>query len=92
MQSFTATAIRTYDGRGQFTQIDNIFDENGGHEKDVPAYGTYKVNANCSGTSQIFFPGAPAAVETAFFIVGHGEEVKDAAPFATTASMWRVGR
>lgn len=92
VESFVATAIRTYDGKGQFTQIDNFFGEIAGYQKDVPAYGTYDVNANCSGTSQIFFPGAPVAVDTAFVIVAHGDEVKDAAPGPTTASLWRVGR
>jgi len=92
VEKFVATAIRTYDGRGGFTQIDNFFGEIAGQQKDVPAYGTYEVNANCSGTSQIFFPGAPAAVDTAFVIVAHGDEVKDATFGLTTASLWRVGR
>lgn len=92
VESFVGTAIRTYDGRGHFTQIDSSFGQGTGFQKDVPAYGTYEVNANCSGTSSIFFPGAPAAVETAFVIVAGGDEVKDAAPLVTTASLWRVGR
>ena len=95
-ESFVGTALRTYDGHGQFTQIDNGHGEITGFQKDVPAYGTYEVNANCSGTSTIFFPGAPVPVETAFVIVARGEEVKDAvmapAPTFVTASLWRVGR
>jgi hypothetical protein len=95
-ESFVGTALRTYDGEGQFTQIDNGHGETTGFRQDVPAYGTYEVNANCSGTSLIYFPGAPAPVQTAFVIVAHGDEVKDAvmAPAATlvTASLWRVGR
>jgi hypothetical protein len=91
VESFVATAMRTYDGRGHFTQIDNFFGVVAGYQRDVPAYGTYEVHANCSGTSQIFFPGAPGPVDTAFVIVAHGDEVKDAT-FGTTASLWRVGR
>ena len=81
---------------GQFTQIDNGHGEITGFQQDVPAYGTYEVHANCSGTSLIYFPGAPSPVETAFVIVAHGDEVKDAvmapAPNFVTASLWRVGR
>ena len=95
-EKFVGTAIRTYDGDGQFTQIDNLHGEIRGFQQDVPAYGTYEVHANCSGTSLIYFPGAPAPVETAFVIVAHGDEVKDAvmapAPTFVTASLWRVGR
>jgi hypothetical protein len=95
-ESFVGTALRTYDGHGNFTQIDNTHGERTGFQKDVPAYGTYEVHANCSGTSLIYFPGAPSAVETAFVIVAHGDEVKDAvmapAPTLVTASLWRVGR
>ena len=95
-ESFVGTALRTYDGDGQFTQIDNGHGEITGFRKDVPAYGTYEVHANCSGTSLIYRPGAPSPVETAFVIVAHGDEVKDAvmapAPNLVTASLWRVGR
>ena len=95
-ESFVGTALRTYDGNGQFTQIDNGHGEITGFKQDVPAYGTNEVHANCSGTSLIYFPGAPSPVETAFVIVAHGDEVKDAvmAPASNlvTASLWRVGR
>ncbi len=95
-ESFVGTALRTYDGQGQFTQIDNGHGEITGFRQDVPAHGTYEVAANCSGTSLIYFPGAPSPVETAFVIVAHGDEVKDAvmapAPTLVTASLWRVGR
>jgi len=90
LETFTGTAIRTYDGRGHFTQLDSLFGEVTGFAEDVPAYGTYEVKANCSGTSQIFFPGAPFPADTAFVIVAGGDEVKDAAAFGTTASLWRV--
>ena len=95
-ESFVGTALRTYDGAGQFTQIDNGHGATTGFQQDVPAYGTYEVHADCSGTSLIYFPGAPSPVETAFVIVAHGDEVKDAvmtpAPNLVTASLWRVGR
>ena len=95
-ESFVGTALRSYDGNGQFTQVDNGHGSITGFQQDVPAFGTYDVHANCSGTSLIYFPGAPAPVETAFVVVAHGDEVKDAvmapAPTFVTASLWRVGR
>ena len=96
VESFVGTAVRTYDGHGNFTQVDNGHGQLTGFQKDVPAYGTYDVRADCSGTSMIFFPNAPGPVETAFVIVAGGDEVKDAvmapAPTFVTASLWRVGR
>ena len=95
-ESFVGTALRTYDGDGQFTQIDNQHGGITGFQQDVPAYGTYDVHPNCSGTSLIYFPGAPSPVETAFVIVANGDEVMEAvmapAPNLVTASLWRVGR
>jgi hypothetical protein len=92
MEAFVGTAIRTFDGHGGFTQIDNTQYAIAGFVRNVPAYGTYEVNADCSGTTAIFFPGAPAAVDTAFVIVANGDEGKDAAPNLTTALWWRVAR
>ena len=95
-ESFVGTALRTYDGAGQFTQTDNGHGAITGVQQDMPASGTYEVHANCSGTSLIYFPGAPFPVETAFVIVAHGDEVKDAvmapARNLVTASLSRVGR
>lgn len=93
-ESFVGTALRTYDGHGGFTQIDNTHGQVTGATRNQPATGTYDVNADCSGTSMIFFPGAPFPVETAFVIVGAGEEVKDAVmapqPNLVTAVLRRV--
>jgi hypothetical protein len=94
-ESFIGTAIRTYDGRGSFAQLDNSHGQLTGQTRNAPATGTYDVNADCSGTSMIFFPGAPFPVETAFVIVDGGEEVKDVVmapqPNLVTAVLSRVG-
>ena len=95
-ESFVGTALRTYDGQGGFTQVDNSHGSVTGAQRNVPATGTYAVNPDCSGTSMIFFPGAPFPVETAFVIVDQGEEVKDIVmappPNLVTAVLTRVGR
>jgi hypothetical protein len=95
-EQFVGTALRTYDGNGGFSQVDNSHGQLTGARRDVPATGTYEVNADCTGTSLIFFPGAPFPVETAFVIVDRGEQVKDAvmAPQSNlvTAVLHRTGR
>lgn len=95
-EQFVGTALRTYDGNGGFSQVDNSHGQLTGARRDVPATGTYEVNADCTGTSMIFFPGAPFPVETAFVIVDRGEEVNDAVmapqPNLVTAVLRRVGR
>jgi hypothetical protein len=95
-ESFVGTGLRTYDGQGGFTQVDNSHGQLTGAARDVPATGTYEVNADCSGTSLIVFPGAPVAVETAFVIVDGGAEVNDAVmapqPNLVTAILRRVRR
>ncbi len=95
-EQFVGTALRTYDGNGGFSQVDNSHGQLTGVRRDVPATGTYEVNADCTGTSLIFFPGAPFPVETAFVIVDGGDEVKDAVmappPNLVAAVLRRVGR
>ena len=95
-EQFVGTALRTYDGNGGFTQVDNSHGTLTGARRDVPATGTYEVNADCTGTSMIFIPGAPFPIETAFVIVDRGEEVKDAVmapqPNLVTAVLRRIGR
>jgi hypothetical protein len=75
-ESFIGTAIRTYDGRGNFEQMDNSHGTVTGATINVLTTGTYIVNADCSGTSTLMIPGAPP-IDTAFVIVDQGNEVKD---------------
>jgi hypothetical protein len=75
-ESFIGTAIRTYDGRGNFEQVDNSHGTVSGAMSNVQASGTYTVNADCSGTSTLRIPGAPP-IETAFVVVNQGNEVDD---------------
>ena len=76
-ESFVGTALRRYDGAGRFAQVDNTHGQVRGATRDQPASGRYDIGPNCSGTSTIFFPGAPP-VETAFVVVDNGKEVLDA--------------
>jgi hypothetical protein len=96
LESFVASTLRTYDGDGRFSQVDNVHGGATGASRDQQASGTYDVRADCSGTSVIFFGGAPFPVTTAFVIVDDGQEVQDAVmepkPNVATAIHRRVRR
>jgi hypothetical protein len=90
-----ATALRTYDGHGNFTQVDNEHGQTSGTVVDRPGFGTYEVRADCSGTATLFLTGVPVPAVTSFVIVDRGEEVKEAVmsppPAIVTAVQRRVG-
>jgi hypothetical protein len=90
------TALRTYDGRGNFSQIDNVHGQISGALFDRPGSGTYEVRADCSGTATLFLTGVPFPIVSRFVIVDGGEEVKEAVmsppPAVVTAVQRRVGR
>jgi len=71
-------AIRTYDGRGNFTGIGVLTNgQVSGVSAGRPTSGTYQVNDDCSGTVTINIPGVPAAIKSAFVIVNKGAEIKE---------------
>jgi hypothetical protein len=58
------------------SRVDQAHGQSTGARRDVPGSGTYDVQPDCSGTSTIYFAGAPP-IETAFVVVDNGKEVKD---------------
>jgi len=73
-QDLIGVVIRTYDGMGNFTQIDNVKGSVTGWVPDRPGSGTYQVNPNC--TAVTYFvpgPGAPP-IEERVVIVDAGRE------------------
>ena len=95
-ESFVGTGLRTYDGQGAFTEVSSSHGQISPPNRNTPGTGTYEVNADCTGTSMIFIPGAPFPIETSFVIVDHGDEVKHAVISPqlqiVTAVERRVGR
>lgn len=77
-ESFVGTGLRTYDGHGNFTRIDSAHGQLTGAARDREAFGTYEVNANCTGTAMMIVPGVPFPIETSFVIVDRGREVNEA--------------
>jgi hypothetical protein len=73
-QDLIGVVIRTYDGLGNFTQIDNVKGSVTGWVPDRPGSGTYQVNPDC--TAVTYFvpgPGAPL-IEERVMIVDAGRE------------------
>ncbi len=70
-------ALATYDGRGEFTQIDTVT-INGNVVADFthsPATGTYTVNSDCTGTFTINFTDGRPPVVANFVVVEDGAEI-----------------
>jgi hypothetical protein len=74
-QTVIGVVTRTYDGMGNFTQIDNIHGSVTGWVPNRPGSGTYQVNPDCTFATQFVpGPGAPV-IEERGVIVEHGKEI-----------------
>lgn len=78
IQSLVGVVTRTYDGMGNFTQIDNIHGSVTGWVPNRPGSGTYQVNPDCTFATQFVpGPGAPV-IEERGVIVELGKELHTA--------------
>jgi hypothetical protein len=75
VEAVIGVLIRTYDGAGGFTQIDNVKGSVTGIVPDRPGIGTYQVNEDCTGTTQ-FQPGPGVMIEERMVIVDGGREIR----------------
>lgn len=75
IEAVIGVVTRTYDGAGNFTQVDNIKGATSGIVPDRPGAGTYRVHADCSGTTR-FVPGPGVLIEERFVIVDYGHEIR----------------
>jgi hypothetical protein len=75
VEAVIGVIIRTYDGAGGFTQIDNVKGSVTGIEPDRPGSGTYQVNEDCTGTTR-FQPGPGPMIEERMVIVDAGREIR----------------
>ncbi|MFL6575449.1 MAG: hypothetical protein ACJ8MR_02435 [Povalibacter sp.] len=94
LEQLIGVVIRTYDGAGNFTQVDNIKGSVAGIVPDRPGSGTYSVSADCSFTTQ-FQPGPGVLIEETGNIVDYGNEVQSITvtpqPLMVTGSAKRIG-
>jgi hypothetical protein len=75
-QTVIGVVTRTYDGMGNFTQIDNIHGSVTGWVPDRQGSGTYQVNRDCTAATQFVpGPGAPV-IEERIVIIDGGSELR----------------
>ena len=70
-------AMATFDGNGNFTQIDTVTIA-GNVVADfthTPATGTYTVNSDCTGTFTLNFTDGRPPVTASFVVVNNGNEI-----------------
>jgi hypothetical protein len=77
IESVIGVVVRTYDGQGSFTQVDNVKGSISGTVPDREGFGTYQVNENCTGIAQLQ-PGPGILLEERLVIVDGGREVRSA--------------
>jgi hypothetical protein len=94
MEVVTGVVLRVYDGRGHFTQRDNVKGSVTGIVPDRPGAGTYEVDENCTGITR-FDPGNGVVIEERLVIVDDGRTVHSIVaspqPVMMTAEHTRVG-
>jgi hypothetical protein len=78
LEMTVGTALRTYDGQGNFMQVDSVHGQISGAVVDRQGSGTYEVRADCSGTATLFLAGVPFPIVSSFVIVDGSDEVKEA--------------
>ena len=76
MESVVGVVIRTYDGNGTFEQTDNVHGSISGTVPDRPGFGTYVVNADCTGVAYLQLP--TFSIEERLVIVDNGLELSSA--------------
>jgi hypothetical protein len=74
IETVIGSALRTYDGAGNFVQIDNIKGSVTGVVPDRQTFGTYQVDSDCSASTQ--FSSGPVLIEERMVIVDGGREIR----------------
>ena len=75
IETVIGVVLRTYDGAGNVTQVDNVKGSVTGIVIDRPGSGTYQVNPDCSATT-LFQPAPGITIEERMVIVDFGREIR----------------
>ena len=77
IESVIGVVLRNYDGHGGFSQVSNVKGSITGTVPDSQGFGTYEVNADCTGI--VRFQAAPGVViEERLVIIDNGREIRTA--------------
>lgn len=74
-ETIIGVVLRTYDGAGNFTQIDNVKGSVTGIEPDRFGVGTYQVSLNCTAVTRVE-PGPGIVIDERMVIVDGGAETR----------------
>jgi hypothetical protein len=77
IESVIGIVLRNYDGHGSFSQVSNVKGSLSGTVPDSPGFGTYEVNADCTGVVR-FQPAPGVVIEERLVIVDNGREIRTA--------------
>jgi hypothetical protein len=75
IEAVNGAVIQIFDGKGNFTQVDNVKGTVSGMVPDRPGKGTYTVNADCSFT-QVVNPSPQITIVSKGVIVDGGKEFR----------------
>jgi hypothetical protein len=81
-ESVIGVVLRTYDGRGSFSQVSNVKGSITGTVPDAQGFGTYEVNPDCTGAVR-FQPGPGILIEERLVVVDDGREIRTAVMLPT---------
>jgi len=77
IESVIGIVLRHYDGHGSFSQVSNVKGSLTGTVPDSQGFGTYEVNADCTGVVR-FQPAPGVLLEERLVIVDDGREIRTA--------------
>jgi len=77
IESVIGIVLRNYDGHGSFSQVSNVKGSLTGTVPDSQGFGTYEVNADCTGVVR-FQPAPGVLLEERLVIVDNGREIRTA--------------
>jgi hypothetical protein len=77
IESVIGIVLRNYDGQGSFSQVSNVKGSIAGTVPDAQGFGTYEVNADCTGIVR-FLPAPGVVIEERMVIVDNGREIRTA--------------
>ena len=88
-ESVIGVVLRNYDGHGSFSQVSNVKGSLTGTVPDAQGFGTYAVNADCTGIIR-FQPAPGILIEERLVIVDDGREIRAAVMVPTAVAITSV--
>jgi len=89
IESVIGIVLRNYDGHGSFSQVSNVKGSLTGTVPDSQGFGTYEVNADCTGVVR-FQPAPGVLLEERLVIVDNGREIRTAVMVPTAVMITGV--